>query len=119
MARRITPEITMPEHANRALPETANGSRPQVRYEVPAPKVARIILDRPEKRNAQGTVMTYELDAAMQRACFDDDISVIILAADGEHFNAGHDLSGSEGGTPERDKRTTLWGEYGGAGWEG
>ncbi len=93
--------------------------RPQVRYEIAAPKVARIILDRPEKRNAQGTVMTYQLDAAMRRACQDDDISVIILAAEGDHFNAGHDLSGTEGGTPDPDKRVTLWGEYGGPGWEG
>jgi enoyl-CoA hydratase len=108
----------MPEQPNHP-PQAAAGARPQIRYEVAAPKVARIIMDRPEKRNAQGTVMTYELDAAMQRACQDDDISVIILAAQGDHFNAGHDLSGSEGGTPPRDARVTLWGQYGGAGWEG
>jgi enoyl-CoA hydratase len=108
----------MPEQPNHP-PQAAAGARPQIRYEVAAPKVARIIMDRPEKRNAQGTVMTYELDAAMQRACQDDDISVIILAAEGDHFNAGHDLSGSEGGTPPRDARVTLWGQYGGAGWEG
>lgn len=91
----------------------------QVRYEVAAPKVARIVLDRPEKRNAQGTKMTFELDAAIKRACFDDAISVIILAAEGDHFSAGHDLSGSEGGTPAIGDRTSLWGEYGGPGWEG
>jgi len=98
---------------------SAGAPRAQVRYEVAAPKVARIILDRPEKRNAQGTKMTFELDAAIKRACFDDEISVIILAAEGDHFNAGHDLSGSEGGTPATGDRTTLWGDYAGAGWEG
>jgi enoyl-CoA hydratase len=93
--------------------------RPQVRYEVPAPKIARVILDRPEKRNAQGTIMTYDLDAALRRACHDDEISVIILAAEGEHFSAGHDLSGTEGGTPRLEDRVSLWGEYGARGWEG
>jgi len=93
--------------------------RPQVRYETPAPKVARIVLDRTDKRNAQGTVMTYQLDAAMRRACQDDDISVIILAAEGDHFSAGHDLSMSEPiAAPEGD-RVTLWGQYQGPGWEG
>jgi enoyl-CoA hydratase len=90
-----------------------------VRYEAAAPKVARIVLARPEKRNAQGTVMTYELDAAMRRACEDDEISVIILAAEGDHFSAGHDLSGSEGGVPKPEDRVTLWGQYSGPGWEG
>lgn len=101
------------------LKDPTAASRTQVRYETPAAKVARIVLDRPEKRNAQGTVMTYELDHAMRRACQDDDISVIILAAEGDHFSAGHDLSGSEGGTPPAEDRVTLWGEYGGPGWEG
>jgi enoyl-CoA hydratase len=91
----------------------------QILYERPADKVARIVLNRPGKRNAQGTLMTYELDAAMNRACQDDDISVIILAAAGEHFSAGHDLSMSESGIPAEAKRVTLWGQYRGPGWEG
>jgi enoyl-CoA hydratase len=92
---------------------------PQVRYEVAAPKIARIVLDRAAKRNAQGTVMTYQLDAAMRRACHDDAISVIILAAAGDHFCAGHDLSMTEAAAAESSDRVTLWGEYGGPGWEG
>jgi enoyl-CoA hydratase len=92
---------------------------PQVRYEVTAPRVARIVLDRAAKRNAQGTVMTYQLDAAMRRACHDDEISVIILAAAGDHFSAGHDLSMTETAAPDPAGRVTLWGEYGGPGWEG
>ena len=94
-------------------------SRPQVRYETPAEKVARIVLDRADKRNAQGTVMTYELDAAMRRACEDDGISVIVLAAEGDHFSAGHDLSMSEPPAADRSDRVTLWGQYDGPGWEG
>src|SRR4051812_8921071 len=100
---------------------TAEGPPAQVRYEVAAPKVARIVLDRPAKRNAQGAVMTYQLDAAMRRACHDDEISVIILAAAGDHFSSGHDLSmsGSELQTLGSADRISLWGEYDGPGWEG
>jgi enoyl-CoA hydratase len=91
----------------------------QVRYEMPAPKVARIVLDRPQKRNAQGRMMTYQLDAALGRACADETISVIVLAAAGDHFCAGHDLSLSDTEPPSRDQRVTMWGEYESAGWEG
>ena len=63
----------------------------RVRYEVPAERVARVTLARPEKRNAQDYRMLYELDDALLRATSDDDIRVIILAADGPHFSAGHD----------------------------
>jgi enoyl-CoA hydratase len=63
-----------------------------VRYEVPVPKIARITLDRPERRNAQDTELLYALNDAFDRAAHDDDIVVIVLAAAGPHFSAGHDL---------------------------
>ncbi|MBS0641307.1 MAG: enoyl-CoA hydratase [Proteobacteria bacterium] len=66
----------------------------QVRYETPAPHVARIVMARPEAHNAQGLQMTYELNEAFNRAAHDDDIKVVILAAEGRNFSAGHDLSG-------------------------
>jgi enoyl-CoA hydratase len=62
-------------------------------YEVPAPHVARITLNRPDRRNAQDTHFLYELNDAFDRACADNDIKVIILAANGPHFSSGHDLS--------------------------
>ena len=61
-------------------------------YERPADKVARIVLNRPEARNAQSMRMLYELNDAFDRAAQDDSVSVIILAANGPHFSAGHDL---------------------------
>ena len=91
----------------------------QLTYETPAPKVARIVMDRPDRRNAQGITMTYELDDAFKRACHDDGINVIILAAAGDHFNAGHDVSGEGPQYPPRDKIAGLWGDYGGQGWAG
>lgn len=61
-------------------------------YEEPAAHVARIVLNRPETRNAQDTQLLYELNAAFDRAAQDDAIKVIILAANGPHFSSGHDL---------------------------
>jgi len=91
----------------------------QLVYESPAPHVARIVMNRPDKRNAQGMTMTYELDRAFKRACHDDDAHVVILAAAGEHFSAGHDLSGSEPWMPTIGQSRGLWGQYGAPGWEG
>jgi len=36
--------------------------------------------------------MIDELDAAFDRAVADDDVRVVVLAAEGRHFSAGHDL---------------------------
>lgn len=63
-----------------------------VRYELPATGVARIVLDRPEARNAQDKRMTYELNDAFDRAAADDEVRVIVLSGEGPHFSAGHDL---------------------------
>jgi len=61
-------------------------------YEAPAPHVTRIVLNRPESRNAQNTRLLYELNAAFDRAAQDSATKVIILAANGPHFSSGHDL---------------------------
>lgn len=63
-----------------------------IRYENPSAGVARVVMSRPEARNAQNKKMTYELNQAFDRAAFDDAVKVIVLAADGPHFSAGHDL---------------------------
>ncbi len=61
-------------------------------YETPAQHVARIVLNRPETRNSQDTKLLYELNDAFNVAARDDNIKVIILAANGPHFSSGHDL---------------------------
>jgi len=92
------------------------GAAPQVRYEMPAPHVARIVMARPEAHNAQGLQMTYELNAAFDRAAHDDDVKVVILAADGRNFSAGHDLSG-DGSKTWRDFETVgTWAGFDAAG---
>src|SRR5213594_2548334 len=62
-----------------------------VRYEQTDP-VATITLARPDVANAQNSQMIDELDAAFERADADDAVRVVVLAAEGKHFSAGHDL---------------------------
>jgi enoyl-CoA hydratase len=62
-----------------------------LRYEVTGP-VATITLARPDAANAQNSQLIDELDAAFDRADADDDVRVVVLAGEGKHFSAGHDL---------------------------
>lgn len=63
-----------------------------VLYEQPEPRVARIVLNRPDRANAQSYEMLYALNAAFDRAAADEAVKVIVLAANGKHFSSGHDL---------------------------
>ena len=60
--------------------------------------VAWITMNRPNFNNAQNGQMTYALDDAFVRATNDDAVKCIVLAGNGKHFSAGHDI-----GTPGRD----------------
>ncbi len=55
-------------------------------------RVARILLNRPDKRNALHDVMVGELKAAFAAAAADEAVKVVILGARGEVFSAGADL---------------------------
>lgn len=66
-------------------------------YEIPEPGIARIVMNRPEAANAQDTRFLYELNDAFDRAARDDAVRVIILAANGKHFSAGHDTRERDG----------------------
>ena len=75
-------------------------------YETVAPHIARLTLNRPEARNAQNTRLLYELNDAFDLAARDDAVKVIILAANGPHFSAGHDLREQDIGKTMREFRT-------------
>jgi enoyl-CoA hydratase len=60
-------------------------------------RVVRIMLDRPETRNAQNRGMLTELHEAFLRAEADDEVRVVVLGGNGTMFSSGHDL-----GTPVR-----------------
>ncbi|TCP53466.1 enoyl-CoA hydratase [Tamaricihabitans halophyticus] len=65
---------------------------PVIEYDDSTPRIARIILNRPDTRNAQNTELLYALNQAYDRAAHDDAVHVIVLAAHGPHFSSGHDL---------------------------
>jgi enoyl-CoA hydratase len=54
--------------------------------------VATITLNRPDAANAQNSQMITEIDAALDRVDAAEDVRVVVLAAEGKHFSAGHDL---------------------------
>lgn len=55
-------------------------------------RIARIMLNRPDARNAQNRGMLVELHDAFMRAEADDTIRVVILGGMGPMFSAGHDM---------------------------
>ncbi|GAA2410698.1 enoyl-CoA hydratase [Actinomadura vinacea] len=75
--------------------------------------VAIVTLNRPRYRNAQNSKVTYALDEAFVRAVDDDEVKVIVLAGNGPHFCAGHDI-----GTPGRDidesfeRKAVIWWDH-------
>ena len=55
-------------------------------------RIVRILLNRPEARNAQNRGMLMELHEAFLRAERDDEVRVVILGGAGPMFTSGHDL---------------------------
>jgi enoyl-CoA hydratase len=62
-----------------------------ITYDADGP-VATITLARPDAANAQNSQLINELDSAFRAADRSPDVRVVILAAEGKHFSAGHDL---------------------------
>jgi enoyl-CoA hydratase len=71
-----------------------------VLYEVSG-HVATITMNRPDAANAQSTALIDGIDACLNAADEDDEVRVVILAAAGKHFSAGHDLKAIVGGEPD------------------
>jgi len=94
------------------MADPARATTTPVTYEV-RDRIAWVTLNRPEYRNAQNSAMTYALDAAFSRAVDDDEVAVIVLRGNGDHFCAGHDI-----GTPGRDvdqsfeRRAVIWWDH-------
>nr|WP_307873899.1 MULTISPECIES: enoyl-CoA hydratase [unclassified Frankia] len=65
-------------------------------------RVARIMLNRPEARNAQNRGLLVELHEAFLRAEADDEVRVVILGGVGKMFSSGHDM-GSPVARQERE----------------
>src|ERR1700752_1065636 len=65
-------------------------------------RIARIMLNRPEARNAQNRGMLVELDDAFLAAERDDNVRVVIFGGMGPLFSSGHDM-GSKEAVAERE----------------
>jgi len=72
------------------------GNYTDVRYEVIG-AVARISHNRPDRGNAEGTLLLDELDEALKEAGADDRVRVVIIGGIGKHFSAGHDVKEAMG----------------------
>jgi enoyl-CoA hydratase len=58
--------------------------------------IARIMLNRPDMRNAQHRSLLVELDDAFLRAEADDTVRVVIFGGNGPMFSSGHDTGSKE-----------------------
>ena len=63
--------------------------------------IARIILNRPEKANAQNPAMVWDVENSLQDAEADYSIKVVIMKANGNGFSAGHDVGAGGANYPE------------------
>jgi enoyl-CoA hydratase/carnithine racemase len=66
-------------------------------YEKEGP-IARIILNRPEKANAQNSAMVRDVESCLDDAEADYGIKVVVLKANGRGFCSGHDVPGGPEG---------------------
>ena len=55
-------------------------------------RIARILLNRPDARNAQNRGLLVELHDAFMQAEADDEVRVVILGGTGPMFSSGHDI---------------------------
>jgi enoyl-CoA hydratase/carnithine racemase len=58
--------------------------------------VARIVLNWPEKANAQSSEMVWQVDACLDTAETDNRVKVVVLKANGNGFSAGHVTTGMD-----------------------
>ncbi|HEX9681669.1 MAG TPA: enoyl-CoA hydratase [Acidimicrobiales bacterium] len=69
---------------------------PEFKYVVYEPiddgKIVRVMLNRPEARNAQNRGLLVDLNDALLHAEADDDVRVVILGGMGPMFSSGHDM---------------------------
>jgi enoyl-CoA hydratase len=82
-------------------------------------QIARIMLNRPDARNAQNRGLLVELNDAFLEAEMDDQVRVVILGGHGPMFSSGHDM-GSTAANEERATHPTFQGNgatRGGAEW--
>ncbi|MGE0210914.1 MAG: enoyl-CoA hydratase [Parvibaculaceae bacterium] len=76
-----------------AVAPAPQGETPPLKQSLGNDGVLRLVFDRPERRNPLSEAMLDALDAALGRAAADDAVRVVVIAASGIGFSAGHDLA--------------------------
>ncbi|EDM36834.1 probable enoyl-CoA hydratase [Pedobacter sp. BAL39] len=56
-------------------------------------RIATLVINRPEKRNALNPELVAALTVALQQAAEDDSVKVVVIKANGNTFSAGADLA--------------------------
>jgi enoyl-CoA hydratase/carnithine racemase len=64
--------------------------------------VTRLVLDRPERRNALSLALMREMLDALDRVATDTETRVLVIQGNGPAFSAGHDLAEIEGERVEK-----------------
>ncbi|HLF40007.1 MAG TPA: enoyl-CoA hydratase-related protein [Acidimicrobiia bacterium] len=87
-------------------------------FDEPLPRVRRLTLNRPEKRNALNGELRLRLFEALRAADADEGVSVVIIRGAGPCFSAGYDL-GERARPVERAAATTdgWWARHVIGGW--
>jgi enoyl-CoA hydratase len=76
-------------------------------------RIARVILNRPDKLNAQSVGLLGEMDFAFNDAVADPACRVIVLSGNGRAFSAGHDLTSDEQIASRRERYAAAKDHFG------
>lgn len=79
-----------------------------IALEVSPRRIATILLNRPDRRNAFNRLMLSELGMALDKIATDPGVRVMVLRGQGQHFCAGADLAEREPEEPDRPAGPTL-----------
>jgi 2-(1,2-epoxy-1,2-dihydrophenyl)acetyl-CoA isomerase len=71
-----------------------------LRFEHPAPAVARIVLNRPDALNAVSLKMALELREALRRVEMDGSLRALVIGGEGKAFCAGGDVASFHAALP-------------------
>jgi len=97
LARRLEPSGTVCRCSARSIARFGH-----VKYAVDD-RVGVVTLDRPEAANAQSQQVLMDLDEVWSAAERDRQVKVIVQRSTGKHFSAGHDMSGTQPTTVDRE----------------
>jgi len=75
----------------------------------PTPGVARLTIDRPDKRNALSIAVRDDISEALDLLAVDDDVRAVIITGAGPVFSAGFDLREFDTAATDDAFATRLW----------